>query len=342
MRNLCLRDGRLSAVVMLLALFVSAVSARAHEIRPGLLEINETRPGWYEVTWKVPVFEGIPLEITPVFPESLVAVAPPSVQELAAARIEKTSYRDDTRSLIGGLITIDGLNATQIDVLIQVTLVDGAAHSAIARPKEPSWRVPEQSRGWSVAKSYWIMGMEHILSGIDHLLFVLALMLLIPDIRTLVKAITAFTVAHSMTLGLATLGIVNMPSGPTEAVIALSILFLAVEIVRSREGENSLTERAPWIVAFLFGLFHGLGFAGALTEIGLPENAIPVALFMFNAGVETGQLLFVLAVLALLWILRKMTVPLPASGWKLVTYGIGSLAAYWTIDRVGSFVWVWS
>lgn len=324
---------------MLLAVLCSAMTAQAHEIRPGLLDIKETRSGWFEVTWKVPIFEGTPLEITPVLPDGFTAVTPPSVQNLGAAIIEKSSYRDVNGSLVGSVISIEGLNTTQIDVLIQISLADGTTYSAIVRPKDPSWQVPEKADGWEVVKSYWLLGIEHILSGIDHLLFVLALMLLIPDIRSLVKAITAFTVAHSITLGLASLGFVNMPSGPTEAVIALSILFLAVEIIRSREGETSLTERSPWIVAFLFGLFHGLGFAGALTDIGLPEHAIPLALLMFNVGVESGQLLFVVLVLCVLWGIRKLRVPLPTFGWKVTTYGIGILAAYWTVDRASSFLW---
>ncbi len=188
------------------------------------------------------------------------------------------------------------------------------------------------------ARRYLALGVEHILMGIDHLLFVLALLLIVRDGWMLVKTITAFTVAHSLSLGLAALGFVNVPPGPTEAVIALSILFLAVEVVHKRQGKFGLTERAPWIVAFLFGLFHGLGFAGALTEVGLPEHAIPLALFMFNVGVETGQILFVCGVLAVAAALRRVPVAWPAGSWRLMPYTIGSLAAFWTIQRVFSFL----
>lgn len=182
------------------------------------------------------------------------------------------------------------------------------------------------------------MGVIHIFTGIDHLLFVLALMLMVPNYWMLFKTITAFTVAHSITLGLATRGFVHVPPGPTEAVIALSIVFLSVEIIHSRQGRFSLTERYPWIVAMTFGLFHGLGFAGALSEVGLPAHEIPLALLMFNVGVESGQVLFLLAVLAVLAIVRSVRIPWPAEAWRLLPYAIGSLAAFWTIERTISFL----
>lgn len=338
MLGVSIRVRNLLMTALLVASSLSALPALAHEVRPALLDITESKSGWYEVTWKVPIFQGNPLDITPKFPEGFVAVSPPSVQNAPAAIIEKSSYRDETNVLVGGKIEIEGLKATQIDVLIQLSLADGTLHSAIVKPKAPFWLVPETPEGWEVAKSYWILGIEHILSGLDHLLFVLALILLIPGTSMLVKAITAFTVAHTITLGLATFGVVNMPAQPTEAVIALSIVFLAVEVVRSRAGENSVTLRAPWIVAFLFGLFHGLGFAGALSEIGLPESAIPLALFMFNLGVETGQLMFVAAILLLVFLVRFLNVPRREHGWRIATYAVGCLAAYWTIDRVGAFL----
>jgi hydrogenase/urease accessory protein HupE len=230
------------------------------------------------------------------------------------------------------------LRAVQIDVLVQIEFADGRHHSAILRPKSPSFEVPERESAGEVASSYWRMGTFHILTGIDHLLFVLALMLIVPGYWMLFKTITAFTVAHSISLGLAALGFVHVPPGPTEAVIALSILFLAVEVVHSRQGKFSLTERVPWIVAFIFGLFHGLGFAGALSEVGLPEHAIPLALFMFNVGVESGQILFLSAVLVIMAALRRFPIAWPAGSWRLMPYTIGSLAAFWTIQRVGTFL----
>ena len=182
------------------------------------------------------------------------------------------------------------------------------------------------------------MGTIHILEGVDHLLFVLALLLIVTGFGQLLKAVTAFTVAHSITLALATLGVVHVPAAPTEAIIALSILFLATEIVHKHNGQFSLTENYPWVIAFIFGLFHGLGFAGALSEIGVPQHEVPLALFMFNVGVEAGQLLFIAVVLSLIALLKRLPLTAPQGVWRLLPYSIGSVAAFWTIERVMSFL----
>jgi hydrogenase/urease accessory protein HupE len=315
-----------------------ATESHAHEIRPALLNIVEQEPGWFEVTWKVPMRGDRVLALSPVFPKSLIPIGPPASHTVPGAHIQYSTYKTEGESLVGETISIDGLTALQIDVLLQIKLADGSTHSAILRPKSPSFEIPAHEAKGEVAWSYWTMGTTHILSGIDHLLFVLALMLIVPGYWMLFKTITAFTVAHSISLGLAALGFVHIPPGPTEAVIALSILFLAVEVVHSRQGKFSLTERAPWIVAFVFGLFHGLGFAGALSEVGLPEHAIPLALFMFNVGVETGQILFLSAALIVMAVLRRVPVAWPVGSWRLMPYTIGSAAAFWTIQRVGSFL----
>jgi hydrogenase/urease accessory protein HupE len=328
----------LIATLLLLIGLMPATGARAHEIRPALLNIVEQEAGWFEVTWKVPVLGEQVLSLRPILPPSLVPVGPPAKHTLPGAQIEFSTFKIEEGSLVGETILIEGLSAQQIDVLLQIALADGTTHSAILRPKSTSFVVPAEESSWEVASSYWIMGTTHILTGIDHLLFVLALMLIVPGYWMLFKTITAFTVAHSLSLGLAALGFVHVPPGPTEAVIALSILFLALEVVRSRQGKFGLTERAPWIVAFLFGLFHGLGFAGALTQIGLPEHAIPLALFMFNVGVETGQILFVSGVLVVTAALRRLPFAWPAESWRLAPYAIGSAAAFWTIERVTGFL----
>jgi len=328
----------LIAALLFLAGLTQATESQAHEIRPALLNIVEQEPGWFEVTWKVPMRGGLVLDIHPVLPPGLTAVGPPASHPVPGAITEYANYRAEGGSLVGETISIDGLRAVQIDVLVQIKFADGRYHSAILRPKSPSFEVPERESAGEVASSYWRMGTLHILTGIDHLLFILALMLIVPGYWMLFKTITAFTVAHSISLGLAALGFVHVPPGPTEAVIALSILFLAVEVVHSRQGKYSLTERAPWIVAFIFGLFHGLGFAGALSEVGLPEHAIPLALFMFNVGVESGQILFLSAVLVIMAVLRWLPIAWPAGSWRLMPYAIGSLAAFWTIQRVDSFL----
>ena len=226
----------------------------------------------------------------------------------------------------------------QTDVLLLVQLQDGSQHSAILRPSAPGFTIPLEASKLEVAIDYWRLGTIHILEGADHLLFVLALLLIVAGLGQLIKAVTAFTVAHSITLALATLGLVHVPSAPTEAIIALSILFLAAEIVHKRNGVIGITERYPWVIAFIFGLFHGLGFAGALSEIGVPQHEVPLALFTFNVGVETGQLMFIAVVLGLIALLRRLPITIPQGTWRLLPYSIGGVAAYWTIDRVISFL----
>ena len=325
-------------VAVLLAGLFAPLQANADEIRPALLDIKEQGTGLFAVTWKVPTRGDKVLAITPQLPESLQLVGSPTIQVVPGALIEQSTYKSSGEPLAGQSIAIEGLSATQTDVLLLVQLQDGSSHSAILRPASPQFTIPLQASKLKVAGDYWRMGTVHILEGVDHLLFVLALMLIVTGFKPLLKAVTAFTVAHSITLALATLGVVHIPSAPTEALIALSILFLAVEIIHSRQGKISLTEQYPWVVAFAFGLFHGLGFAGALSEIGLPQQEIPLALLMFNVGVETGQLMFIAAVLALFAVLKRLPITLPQGAWRVLPYGIGSIAAYWTIDRVMSFM----
>jgi hypothetical protein len=257
---------------------------------------------------------------------------------MPGARIEHATYKSNGASLTGQTIVIEGLSALQTDVLLLVQLQDGTAHSVILRPSSPEFTIPLQASKLEVAGDYWRMGTIHILEGVDHLLFVLALLLIVSGIMPLLKAVTAFTVAHSITLALATLGVVHVPAAPTEAIIALSILFLATEIIHKHNGQISLTEQYPWMIAFLFGLFHGLGFAGALSEIGVPQHEVPLALFMFNVGVETGQLLFIAAVVSMMALFRRLSLQTPQGAWRVLPYGIGSVAAFWTIDRVMSFM----
>lgn len=331
-------------VLLLLISVLPLTNALAHEIRPALLEISERDAGWFDVTWKVPVRGGKALDITPLLPQSLSPLGPPAEQTIPGALVKRFTYQGNGEALTGERIVIDGLSALQTDVLLNIRLQDGVTHSAVLRPGSPEFTIPAQASKREVAVSYWRMGVIHILEGIDHLLFVFALMLIITSTWPLFKAITAFTVAHSITLALATLGVIYVPSAPTEAIIALSIVFLAAEIMRQHKHRNtsSLTARAPWLIAFVFGLIHGLGFAGALAEIGIPQHEVPLALLTFNLGVESGQILFIGVVLSLFWILRHLhfaiPIPIPKGAWRLAPYSIGALAAYWTIDRVMSFV----
>jgi hypothetical protein len=325
-------------LLLLVFLLLPTTAALADEFRPALLEITEKEPGSFAITWKTPLTKGRRLALEPILPEALEQLGPTSTRQIGDSLIDQSRWRGDTETLVGTSIGIRGLRSTPIDVIIQLDLMDGSEHSAILRSTTPEWTIPPRSTPWTVAASYWKIGTIHILEGFDHLLFVLALILIVPGWWMLVKTITAFTLAHSVTLALATLGAVNMPGPPTEAVIALSILFLAVEIIHSREGRITLTETYPWLVSLSFGLVHGLGFAGALSEVGLPESDIPLALLMFNVGVETGQLLFIAAVLAVIALLKRLPIAAPAGAWRVLPYTIGGVAAYWTIERVFSFI----
>jgi hypothetical protein len=324
--------------VFLLVAFYPAIPANADEIRPALLDIKEQNTGLFAVTWKVPMRGNRALPITPQLPNSLELLGSPSVQDIPGALIEHATYKNNGASLTGQTIVIEGLSALQTDVLLLIQLQDGTQHSAILRPSSPEFTIPLQASKLKIAGDYWLMGTVHILEGVDHLLFVLALLLIVAGFGPLLKAVTAFTVAHSITLVLATLGLMHMPAAPTEAIIALSILFLASEIVHKRNGVIGITERYPWLIAFIFGLFHGLGFAGALSEIGVPQHEVPLALFTFNVGVETGQLLFIAAVLSLIAMLKRLPLTAPQGSWRVAPYAIGSVAAFWTIDRVMSFM----
>ena len=315
-----------------------AMPAYADEIRPALLDIKEQATGLYAVTWKVPIMGDGVLAITAGLPDSLEQLGAPIIEDIAGSRIERATYKSNGEPLTGQTVVIDGLMAIQTDVLLLIQLQDGTQHSAILRPAAPSFVIPAKASKFQVASDYWRMGTIHILEGADHLLFVLALMLIVVGFKSLLKAVTAFTAAHSITLALATLGLVHMPAAPTEAIIALSIVFLAAEIVHKRNGVIGITERLPWLIAFIFGLFHGLGFAGALSEIGVPQHEVPLALLMFNVGVETGQLLFIAVVLALTALLKLLPLTPPREAWRLLPYSIGGLAAFWTIERVLSFL----
>jgi hypothetical protein len=320
----------------LLVLLTSPIDLLADEFRPALLEVTEREGGWVDVTWKVPMLGDRVLSLTPVLPEFLEPVGPGSGRSVPGAWVVYGSYRTGDKPLTGATLTIDGLAAVPTDVVVRVGLLDGTQHSAILRGGNDSFTIPEQATRLELAVSYWRMGTIHILEGFDHLLFLLTLLLIVAGIWPLLKTVTAFTVAHSLTLGLATLGVVHVPQAPTEAVISLSIVLLAVEVVRKYAGELTLSERYPWLIAFTFGLVHGLGFAGALSEIGVPQNEVPLALLMFNVGVETGQVMFVVAVSLLLAGLHKLHSRTALAVGRTAPYAIGGVAAFWTIQRIVS------
>ncbi|HSK38846.1 MAG TPA: HupE/UreJ family protein [Arenibaculum sp.] len=315
-----------------------SLPAVAHESRPALLQLTETQPGRYEVLWKRPQRGDLTLGLRISWPGNCRDLAPASAQTVAGAMIERRLLECGQAALIGQRIGIDGLAGTSRDVLVRIEWRDGRVQTNLLNPASPWVDVQGPRPALAVAAEYFVIGVEHILLGIDHLLFVLGLVLMVRGTGLLVKTITAFTLAHSITLAMAVLGLVHAPQAPVEAVIALSILFLASELMRRRRDGPGLTERHPWLVAFSFGLLHGLGFAGALAEVGLPEADIPLALLVFNLGVEAGQLLFVAALLALSWLWRRAIVQ-PPPPWlrDAPAYAIGSLATFWLIERVAAF-----
>jgi hypothetical protein len=315
-------------------------AALAHDARPAYLQIDETTPGRYDVLWRTPVLSGMRLPVVLKLPDAARDVTEPAVRELSDSIVERRLIEADAGALEGARIEFAGLQATITDVLVRVALLDGTRSTTLVRPSRP-WVEIMGSRGsLAVAGAYVAHGVEHILFGFDHLLFVLALILIVRSLRVLLWTITAFTLAHSLTLALATLGVVRVPGPPVEATIALSIGLLASEILRMRRGEPSATARWPWLVAFSFGLLHGFGFAGALTAVGLPRGDIPLALFAFNVGVELGQLAFIAAVLGMMAVARRLTL-LPVierRALPVAAYAIGTLAAFWFFQRLGGFV----
>lgn len=323
-----------SALVLLLLL---AGAAAADIFRPAYLEVRELGEDRYEVLWKVPAMgDSQRLSVYVLFPPETESLTEPQPLVTDGAWVERwqISYPG---GLVGQTIRVEG-NATGVtDVIARVERLDGSSQVERLEAGSPQFVVRAPAGTGEIAWSYTILGFEHILGGIDHLLFVFALLLIVSGGKRIFVTITAFTVAHSITLVAATLGLVSVPGPPVEAIIALSIVFVAAELIHGRQGKPGLTARAPWIVAFSFGLLHGFGFAGALAETGLPQTSIPVALLMFNVGVELGQLFFVAVVLALAWLGKKALKTEPAWLLPAASYSVGAIAAFWTIERVVSF-----
>ena len=333
--------GKINSSILSQKLFFSAfmiimlcsISAFAHEIRPAYLEITQTSDSTYNVFWKVPAVNNQIPKITPQLPFKLTET---SNQNLVDSYIRQYTGIWNT-SLSGETISIDKLDLTLIDALVQINLKEDISYSFLLQPDQTSYIVPKEPSRWQVVKLYTELGIEHILIGIDHLLFVLGLLLLVNGVRLLIQTITAFTIAHSITLALSALDLVHVPQAPVEAVIALSIVFLAREYLMVLRGHDSLTARYPWLVAFTFGLLHGFGFAGVLQEIGLPQQDVPLALLTFNIGVEIGQLIFISIILIIFksWKLLNVTTP----KWVIngVPYLLGAISSFWLIERILGF-----
>jgi len=320
--------------LVILLLFLPSLAPEAHEMRPAYLEITETSPDVYSVLWKVPARgENLRLAIYVRFAQDVEVLAEPVGGLIGSAHVERWRVRR-AGGLAGTRVTLEGLASTYTDALVKVSLLDLEPQSTLLGPEMPFFTVAVRPSGSAIAGTYFRLGVEHILLGVDHLLFVLGLLLLVDRRWMLLKTITAFTVAHSMTLALSTFAIIRVPTPPLNAAIALSILFLGPEIVRQWRGETSLTIRHPWVVAFAFGLLHGVGFASGLSLTGVPRPEIPFALLFFNLGVEAGQLAFVSLSLLAAQALRTLELDRPRWVTRIPGYAVGSLGAYWTVQRV--------
>jgi hydrogenase/urease accessory protein HupE len=323
------------ALFALAALAASTTFADVY--RPAYLQLREVGADRYDVLWKVPAQgEDLRLAIDVRFPSGTVDVEPRRATVVADARLERWSI-ERAGGLVGARIEIVGRAAGVTDVLARLERLDGTSQVESLAAGHAMFTVLPSPGVAETARTYLVLGVEHILGGVDHLLFVLGLLLIVGGFRRIAITITAFTIAHSITLAAATLGLVHVPQPPVEAAIALSIVFVAVEIVRGLRGERGLTARAPWVVAFTFGLLHGFGFAGALAEIGLPQGAIPLALFTFNVGVEIGQLLFVGAVLAVVAVGIRLRPRMPSWSAWIPPYVIGTVAMFWVAERIAAF-----
>jgi len=357
------------ALLVVFAVVVCALPAFAHETRPAYLELVETAKDRFDVVWKVPTLNGPPLAgeeiphvqpplahagesvtapcgcridlgaiaasgvlpIHPAFPANARPASLPTVERRPGTEIRRWTMVFDAPGADGYVIGVHGIETTRVDVLVRVVTLDGRTITRVLRADTPRFTL--DLAGGTGAAEYLSLGVEHILLGADHLLFVLGLLLIVPGRAMLLKTITAFTIAHSVTLAIATLGWASAPVAPLNASIAMSILFLGPEIVRARRGETSLTIRRPWIVAFAFGLLHGFGFASGLTSLGIPRAEIPLALLLFNVGVELGQLAFVALIVALAASFRKLEIRWPRAVAALPAYAVGTLGALWTIQR---------
>jgi len=317
-----------------LILFLLSISTCAHEIRPAYLELKALNDTTYTVKWKIPINEDMTLQLTPIFPISCEKKNTLNTYKVGGTMISRWII-ECKEGLHGKDIAIDGIKNTFTDVLVRIQQKNGISQIARLTPVSSTLQVRKEFSNIDIIHTYTRFGIKHILLGFDHLLFVFGLLLIVKGWWRLAGTITAFTLAHSITLAATTLGYINISQAAVEAMIALSIMILAIEVIRGGQEEIGLSERYPWMVAFMFGLLHGIGFAGALAEIGLPENTIPQALLFFNIGVEIGQLIFVLILIGAYLIAKQVKkINELETGKTVAAYIIGSFAAYWFIERV--------
>lgn len=320
-----------------LLLFFASV-ALAHPLAPALLEVTERGPAEVEVRFKLSALQAPGSEPAPLLPAHCRELTPVATVVEDDAVIRRWTVDCGPAGLVGQRFGVDGLAAARIDALVRVALADGRVVRGVVRAGEPLFTVPERQTPSAIVRDYVVIGVEHILGGLDHLLFVAGLLLLVRGWRLLIETVTAFTVGHSITLVLAVLDLVRVPSAPIELAIALSVFWLAVELAREPGARPTIVQRRPYVMAGLFGLLHGLGFASALQEVGLPSGDVPLALFAFNLGIELGQLAFVVVWLALAALLRRLPVSWPGWAPQVPLYAMGSLAAFWCFERAAALL----
>ena len=306
--------------------------AHAHEVRPSFLHMTQLSGDDYSVLWKVPARGDAVLKLDLEFPKSCASSTPKRIVRDTASVVQRWQITC-TEDIAGARIVVRGLETTAVEMIGRIDWMGRVPQSVRLTGGENGFELSTQGTLTEVARNYGLFGFTHIWEGWDHLLFLTALMLLVRSLRQILWAVTSFTIAHSITLALAVLQIVHVPSGLVETMIALSIVFVAAEALRSGTGVKTLAIERPWLVSFAFGLLHGLGFAGALTEAGLPPDAVGPALLFFNLGVEAGQVAFVLAVLTLLSIIAAMRPSMDATMRRSALYVAGTAGAFWTFER---------
>jgi hypothetical protein len=326
------RRAATSFACLAVGMMLATTAAHAHSLSPSLLAVAERPGGGVDVRWKTPLLRIPGADLRPALPRDCSATTAPELREESDTVTATWSIDCGAKGLVGRNFGVEGLAASKTDALLHIELADGRVIDTVLRSREPTFVVPEREDLFTVAPRYGELGIDHIATGFDHLLFVLGLFLLAPTFRVLAVTVTAFTLGHSLTLTLAVLDVTRFPAAPVETLIALSIFVLAVELARPGTTATAIRRR-PWSMAALFGLLHGLGFAAMLREIGLPTGAIPLALFSFNVGIELGQLVFVLVLLVGRAAIRATTLTIAARARPVVVYAMGSLAAYWMIER---------
>jgi hydrogenase/urease accessory protein HupE len=315
----------------LLLLLIASSFSQAHKLAPSLLQLTELEPGQFEVYWKTPKLTSAGQKLEPVFPAHCTAQSPAVMSGEGTGLVGRWLIQCQ-QPMAGETLSVRGMASTGTATLVKVQWSGGGKVQGLINARNPSMSIPDQQSSAEIIADYVALGAEHIWLGVDHLLFVLALVMLVTTSRKLVWTITAFTVGHSMTLSLVSLGYLNYPVSLIEFTIALSILVLAIELARPQSGDHWISKNS-WLVAVSFGLLHGMGFAGALREVGLPAGDIPLALFSFNIGIELGQLAFIFVCLGLAAAFLRYAQQLIVAGRWVLVYSIGSLSAYWCIER---------